>query len=140
MANRSSEPIISLMENTCCHCLRPAWEVPAQQCNAVFEEDGAMIAKCDNCAAVRKDCVAGSSLSVRFAGDLSPTIRSTVLGGVYRRLRKHSTRASNIENSPAERKQEKRGCSRANGHLQHNTRSLSTLLVRLQPQSTTSIP
>lgn len=47
----------TLNEESCCRCLRRAWEVPSHECNALFFEDGSMLAKCDNCASARKDCV-----------------------------------------------------------------------------------
>lgn len=54
---RSSEPMFGLIENTCCRCLRRAFEVPSHQCNAVFDDEGYMLRKCHNCAGAKKDCV-----------------------------------------------------------------------------------
>lgn len=51
------QPISSLNEESCCRCLRRAWEIPSNTCNAVFLEEGSMIAKCGHCATARKDCV-----------------------------------------------------------------------------------
>lgn len=49
-----------LHENSCCRCLRRAWEVAPNECDAIFAEDGAMVVKCGNCARSRKDCVSVS--------------------------------------------------------------------------------
>ena len=57
MAKRSSKPLVSLIEDSCCRRLRRAWEVRSQSCNARFFDDGSMLSKCDNCAEARKDCV-----------------------------------------------------------------------------------
>lgn len=57
VAKRSSKPLVSLIEDSCCRCLRRAWEVRSHSCNARFFDDGSMLSKCDNCAEARKDCV-----------------------------------------------------------------------------------
>lgn len=58
MSATYSRPLLDLHEDSCCRCLRGAWEVAPDECDAIFEENGDMIKKCHHCAVARKDCVA----------------------------------------------------------------------------------
>lgn len=68
IAFRSADPIPRLVENTCCRCLRRAYEYEAGSCDAVFEEDGYILEKCSNCLRDRSDCVS-VTFSIAFAYD-----------------------------------------------------------------------
>lgn len=47
----------TLMKNTCYRCLRRVWEIPFEQCNAIFESDGSINTKCINYVEARKDYI-----------------------------------------------------------------------------------
>ena len=66
---------INEIEDTCCRCIRRAWEVPAHQCNAAFDQDGSML-KCDNCSTSKKDCVSVVLPMRRGLDEAHPMFRS----------------------------------------------------------------
>ncbi len=48
--------IQELIENACCRCMRQAHKHVSDECNAIFNQEGHMLKKCDHCADARADC------------------------------------------------------------------------------------
>ena len=58
MRNHSAVMVENLLEYSCCRCLRHAFEHAPNECDAVSDNDGNMLAKCSHRKGFRADCEA----------------------------------------------------------------------------------
>ena len=58
LAARSANKVEAFLEDTCCRCLRRGWEHDPDACEAEFDKDGNMLAKCEHCSDLHAECIA----------------------------------------------------------------------------------
>ena len=71
---RSSMPMVTLMEESRCQCLRRACKVAPNSYDAALDKEGNMVKKCPNCKNQKKDCI-----SVEFPLHFTRVIRQEAL-------------------------------------------------------------